>query len=107
MRETLRVPVPFRDAPRQRVGLDGPWVVITRGNDLRSDGPAMTSMYREIRRVVRWPTFSLRLTRQRGWVVSQYPPPGGQPKIASREQVVPSRDSANALAEGWRSELAQ
>jgi hypothetical protein len=100
------MPVPFRDAPRQRVGLDGPWIVITRENDLRGDGPVMTSMYWEIRRAVRWLTFSLQLTQQRGWVVSQYPPTGRQPKTASREQVVPSRDGANAVAESWRSELA-
>lgn len=101
---------PFRDLPRQRFGPpegDAVWIAVTRENDLRDGWSVGTSMWWELRRLLRHVTWSLRLSPRRGWAVSAYSGRADQPSEAPvRERVVPDRASADALAEAWRDELA-
>jgi hypothetical protein len=102
--------IPFSDLPRQRFGPPNGaavWIAVTRENDLREGGAVGSSMWWELRRVLRHVTWSLRLSPRDGWMVAAYSGHGDQPsETPLREQVVADRASAEALASAWRDELA-
>jgi hypothetical protein len=108
--QTVAPRIPFSDLPRQRFGPpdgDAVWVTVTRENDLSEGWAVGSSMWWELRRMLRHVTWSLRLSPRHGWTVAAYSGRGDQPSESPlREQVVADQASAEALASAWRDELA-
>ena len=103
----MTVRISFADAPSQRLTRqDGQpyWIVVHRGNDLRSDMPITRGVGWMVSKALRYAAWHLRLT-PRSWVVAEYGSRDGyQAFPPQREERVGTRTEANVLAENWRDE---